>query len=169
MDTTKQMANRDMAAVLFNMATLLKSDPQANPYRIAAYERAGRAMMGLRKEAREILEGKERVGFRPWQHIGTRLHAKIGEMAASGELSQYDEFLRSAPAYVADVVRGIPGIGPSFATRAHEVLGVESKEELVRAARDGRLREVRGFGAARTARIAAMSLPGDSVQLALSL
>jgi DNA polymerase (family 10) len=155
-----------MAAVLFNMATLLKADPAANPYRVAAYERAGRAMMGLRKEAREILDGKDQITFRRRQHIGKRLHAKIGEMAASGDLAQFGEFLQAAPVYVSNIVRGVPGIGPAFAERAHNALGVSSKEELVRAARDGRLRQVRGFGAARTARIAALTLPGDAVQLA---
>lgn len=169
MNTTKAMANRDMAAVLFNMASLLKADPAANPYRIAAYERAARAMMGLRKEAREILDGKERISFRRRQHIGDRLHAKIGEMVASGNLAQFGEFLQAAPPYIAAMVLGVPGIGPAFAERAHEALGISSKEELVQAARDGRLRQVRGFGPARTARIAALTLPGDAVQLTLSL
>lgn len=168
MDTSKAMANRDMAAVLFNMATLLKADPNANPYRIAAYERAGRAMMGLRKEAHEILESKEQITFQRQQHIGKRLHAKIGEMVASGDLAQFGEFLQTAPEYVANIVRNVPGIGPSFAERAHDALGVSSKEELVRAARDGRLRQVRGFGATRTARIASLMLPGDAVQLAFA-
>ena len=166
MDTTKALSNRDMAAVLFNMATLLKAQPDANPYRIAAYERAGRAMMGLRKEAREILTDADRVAFGKWRHIGDRLHAKIGEMAQSGDLAQFGEFLGAAPAYVSDIVRGVPGIGPRFAERAHAALGVSSKADLVRAARDGRLRQVRGFGAARTARIASLALPGDPVQLA---
>lgn len=168
MDTTKAMGNRDMAAVLFNMATLLKADPTANPYRIAAYERAGRAMMGLRKEAREILDAKDQISFRRQQHIGKRLHAKIGEMIASGELNQFGEFLQAAPEYVSSIVRGVPGIGPAFAERAHSALGVASKEDLVRAARDGRLRQVRGFGATRTARIATLTLPGDAVQLSFS-
>ncbi len=169
MNTTKAMGNREMASVLFNMASLLKAEPNANPYRIAAYERAGRAMMGLRKEAREILNDKERIAFRRRQHIGDRLHAKIGEMATSGNLVQFGEFLQSAPPYIADLVLGVPGIGPAFAARAHDALGVSSKEELVRAARDGRLRQVPGFGPTRTARIAGLTLPGDAVQLRLAV
>ncbi len=161
-----------MAAIFFTMATLLKQKSDANPYRIAAYERAGRAMMGLRKEAWEILSEnkgeKERIAFGQWRHIGTRLHAKIGEMAASGDLSQFGEFLESAPAYVGDIVRGVPGIGVWFAEVAHTAIGISSKEEMVRAARDGRLRQVRGFGATRTARIASLLLPGDAVQMAFA-
>ena len=149
------------------MATLLKATPDANPYRIAAYERAGRAMMGLRKEASAILAEKERVSFRRWQHIGTRLHAKIGEMVASGDLAQFAETLGTAPAPVADMVRRVPGMGPTFAARASDALGVSNREELVRAARDGRLRQVKGFGAVRTARIASLALPGDAVQMVL--
>ncbi|MBC8140049.1 MAG: hypothetical protein H7Y38_01270, partial [Armatimonadetes bacterium] len=123
MNTQKQLSNREMAAVFFNMATLLKQKPDANPYRIAAYERAGRAMMGLRKEAREILGEKERVAFGRWRHIGKRLHEKIGEMASSGDLAQFGEFLGEVPAYVGEIVRGVPGVGVRFAEAAHTVLG----------------------------------------------
>ena len=166
MNTSQAISNRDMAAIFFNMATLLKGQPNANPYRVAAYERAGKAMMGLRKEAREILGEKERVAFGRWRHIGDRLHAKIGEMTTSGDLAQFGEFLQTVPVYVADIVRGVPGIGPGFAERAHVALEVASKEDLVRAARDGRLQQVRGFGATRTARIASLPLPGDAMQMA---
>jgi len=124
--------------------------------------------MGLRKEAREILTEKERVAFGRWRHIGTRLHAKIGEMASSGNLVQFGEFLEEAPTYVSSIVRGVPGIGVRFAEAAHTALRVSSKEEMVRAARDGRLRQVRGFGATRTARIASLPLPGDAIQMAFA-
>ncbi len=44
------MNNRDLAATLFNIATLLR-DRQDNPYRIRAYERGARALMGRRDDA----------------------------------------------------------------------------------------------------------------------
>lgn len=44
------MNNRDMAATLFNIATLLR-DRQDNPYRIRAYENGARALMGRQEDA----------------------------------------------------------------------------------------------------------------------
>ena len=169
MDTTAALSNREMAAVLFNIATLLKSDPEANPYRIAAYERAGRAMMALRKEAGNILARKQQITF-PWRrHIGKKLQAKIREMATSGDLAQFEEMLAAAPTYIAELMAGVPGMGPTYATRAHNVLGISTRDELVRAARDGRLLKVPGFGPKRVADIAALSVPGEVRQLALLL
>jgi hypothetical protein len=43
----------------------------------------------------------------------------------------------------------IPGIGPTLATRLHDVLDVHTVEDLEAAAHDGRLARVPGFGARR--------------------
>jgi len=169
MTENSALSNREIAAVFFNIATLLKADPTANPYRIAAYQRAGQALMGLRREAREILDRKPQITFRRDQHIGKRLHAKIGEMVSSGKLDQFTELLETAPAPVRDLVSNVPGMGPILAARVHIGLGIEDRDALVRSARSGRLRTVKGFGAGRVARIAALPLSGEPTQLALPL
>ncbi len=38
-----EYSNRDMAAVLFNIATVLRQNGNTNPFRTAAYERGARA------------------------------------------------------------------------------------------------------------------------------
>ena len=47
----------------------------------------------------------------------------------------------------------LPGMGPKLAERVHLSLGIESLEELERAAHDGRLLTVAGFGTKRVAGI----------------
>lgn len=153
------MSNREMAAVLFNIATVLRREGNANPFRTAAYERGARALMGLSREAREILADAERVPFRRRQHIGRKLQAKIAEMAARGALAQYADLLATLPPHQAGLMT-VPGIGPASADRVYAALGVTTAAELVRAARDGRLRRVRGFGPKRTAAIARLDVPG---------
>jgi DNA polymerase IV (family X) len=143
------LTNREMAAVMFNIATILRAGGNENPFRTAAYERAGRALMGLGTEARHILEYDPQVPFRRRQHIGKKLQAKIREMAATGRLEQYAELVRQElPPYAADLMR-VPGVGPVTARRIYETLGVTTAEGLVRAARDGSLRAVPGFGPRR--------------------
>lgn len=156
---THPMSNREMAAILFNIATVLRQEGNVNPFRTAAYERGARALMGLAREAREILEAQERVPFRRRQHIGKKLNAKIAEMAHSGALAQYRDLLESLPPHQAGLMT-VPGIGPKSADRIHAALGVATAADLVRAARDGRLRQVRGFGPKRTSAIARLSVPG---------
>lgn len=152
------MNNREMAAVLFNIATVLRGQGNVNPFRTAAYERGARALMGLADEAAQVLETEEKVPFRARQHIGRKLQAKIHEMAKTGALDQYARMLSDLPPHIADLM-GVPGVGPRTAERVHQTLGLETAVDLVRAARDGRLRAVRGFGSRRTGAIAALDLP----------
>lgn len=167
METQNQpLSNREMASLLFNIATVLREEGNANPYRTAAYERGARALMGLRNEASRILETEEKVPFWRRQRIGKKLHAKIQEMAKEGRLEQYHDLLAHQPPYRAEFMT-IPGIGPKTADRIHAALPISNRTELVQAARDGRLLTVRGFGPKRVASVAALSVPGDWRQISL--
>ena len=152
------LTNREIAAVLFNIATLLREQGNENPFRTAAYERGARSMMGYREDARRILAEDEnkKLPFPEQRHIGKKLQMKIREMAASGSLAQFGEMLESQPTHRREMV-GLPGIGPKTADHINESLGVETAEELFRAAVDGRLRQVRGFGVKRVALLAALA------------
>jgi DNA polymerase (family 10) len=155
------LSNRDMAAILFNIATVLKQNGNTNPYRTAAYERGARALMGLRREVKDVLSSEERVPFRRRQHIGVKLHSKIREMAATGELDQYQNMLGELPPHQQELMT-IPGIGPKLADVLFAEIGVATAADLVRTARDGRLKQVPGFGRRRVAQIATIPLPEDA-------
>ena len=161
------MNNREMAAVLFNIATVLRNQGNENPFRTAAYERGARALMGLADEAAQVLETERTVPFRRRQHIGRKLQAKIREMVETGDLEQYARMLGDLPPHIASLM-GVPGMGPKTAEQVHRALGLETAADLVRAARDGRLRMVRGFGPRRTEAIAALDLPvGEAERTAM--
>lgn len=152
------MDNKEMAAVLFNIATVLRGQGNENPFRTAAYERGARALMGLGREASQILQTEEKVPFRRPQRIGKKLQAKIREMATTANLEQYTQLVNALPLPIGGLM-GVPGIGPKTADRIHQALGIGSAADLVHAARDGRLRSVRGFGPKRTKAIAVLPLP----------
>ena len=149
------MTNREMAGILFNIATLLRRAGNTNPYRTAAYERGARALMGYPDEAAQVLETERRIPFRQRQHIGKKLQAKIREMVNTGALDQYAQMLADLPPHLAGLMT-ISGIGPKTAEQIHQALGISTEAELVAAARTGRLRQVRGFGVKRTAAIATL-------------
>ena len=155
------MSNRDMASILFNIATALKQSGNTNPYRTAAYERGARALMGLRHEARDVLGSEEKITFRRRQHIGVKLQSKIREMATTGLLNQYHEMLADLPPHQRELLL-VPGIGPKMADALFASLGIASADALVRAARSGTLSQVRGFGRKRVGQIAALPLLSDA-------
>jgi DNA polymerase (family 10) len=156
------LSNREMAAIFFNIASVLRERGNENPWRTEAYERGARALMGYHTEARDILTERATVPFRKRQHIGKRLQAKIREMATSGELAQYQQLLNDMPEHRRELMR-LPGIGPRTADFVHVTLGISTAVELVRAARQGRLEKVRGFGPRRIATLAGVNLPGADV------
>lgn len=147
------MSNREMAALLFNIATCLREAGNMNRWRTEAYERGARALMALDTPVSAILETEKVVPFRRRQHIGRKLQAKIREMVSTGQLDQYLQLLAEMPPHRAELMR-VPGIGPKTADQIHERLGISTQSALVQAARDGSLRAVPGFGPKRMAQIA---------------
>jgi hypothetical protein len=77
--------------------------------------------------------------------IGDRLAGTLEQLLLTGHIPHI-EGLGARPE---DLFGSVPGIGPEMARRIHDTLRVETLEELERAAHDGRLAEVPGFGPKR--------------------
>ena len=150
------MTNRDLAATLFNIATLLR-DRQDNPYRIRAYERGARALMGRRDDVVAPLQQADKTLPHRRGVLGERLQKKLKELAQTGELAYLAELCEDLPPHVLELMC-VPGIGPRTAQRLYETLGIETPEQLFEAAASGRLRRVWGFGAKREQQFTQLSL-----------
>lgn len=138
------MTNRDIALILFNIATLLEL-ADGNPYRIRAYRRAARGLLSLREEARDLLAAGQEL---PIPGLGKRLRTKIGELASEGRLAFYAELVAEQHPAV-QALMTVPGVGPKTALRLFTELHLTSPEALLFAARRGRIRELWGFGPRR--------------------
>ncbi len=153
------MNNREMAATLFNIATLLK-DRQDNPYRIRAYENGARSLMGRRSDAVAALRTQEKLLPHRKGVLGERLQRKLKELACTGEMAYFQDILADLPPYMGALM-SVPGVGPRTAQRLHDALGIETPEQLAEAARSGRLQGLYGFGPKRAALFGQLSLFED--------
>ena len=149
------MTNREMASVLFNVATLLK-DRGENPYRIRAYMNAARALMRRKDDVADTIARGQTLRRRKGV-LGARLQRRLHELVETGDLALVHELCADLPPYVEALMR-VPGIGPRTAELLHKALDVETPEELVWAARDHHVRNVWGFGKKREQQIAQLSL-----------
>lgn len=138
------MTNHEIAHALFNIATLLEL-AEGNQYRIQAYRRAARAILRLRREARDILAAGEQL---PIPGLGERLRNKIGQLANGGRLAFYEELVAEQHPAVQSLMQ-VPTVGPKTAIRLFTELHLTSPEALHFAARRGRIRELWGFGERR--------------------
>src|SRR5262245_34592793 len=142
------MTNREIAAVLFNISTILHVQ-HGNPYRIRAYRRAARNLLRLREPIAARIAAKRPLGI---PRLGKSLTAKISALATTGQLPFYEQLCAELPAEQQLLLK-VPGLGPTIAARIHRDLGSTDADSLRRAAATGTLQRVWGVGPKRTTAI----------------
>lgn len=142
-----RVSNKDAAALLFNVATILELSDD-NPYRIRAYRRAARLLLARPQTAAvPLVEGKQGKEL-DLPGLGQRLRRKLGELLSTGRLRFYVELCAELPVEIATLMQ-IPGIGPKTALRLHEELGLSTPADVVAAAAAHKVRALYGFGERR--------------------
>lgn len=134
--------NADLAAIFEEIADLLEIQG-ANPFRIRAYRNAARILGDLPHEARLLVEQGEDLTRLPG--IGVDLAGKINEIISTGRCSILDRLHRELPPHISELLK-IPGLGPKRVRVLYHDLDVQTIEQLRRAAKDGRIRSIPGFG-----------------------
>src|SRR5262249_11278091 len=135
------MTNREIAAVLFNISTILRTQ-HGNPYRIRAYRRAARNLLRLREPIASRIAAGRPLGI---PRLGKSRTDKISTLATAGQLPFYDQLCAELPAEQQALLT-VPGLGPTIAARIHRDLGTTDPDSLRRAAATGRLQRVWGVG-----------------------
>lgn len=144
------MTNREIAAILFNIATIL-SIQNGNPYRIRAYRRAARNLLRLRHSVAARVAKGQPLGV---PELGPSLSAKIRALAQKEALPFYEALCDELPPAERNLIRlNVQGLGPTIAARIHRDLGATDPASLRQAAATGRLQRVWGIGPKRTAAI----------------
>lgn len=134
--------NADITAIFDEIADLLEIQG-ANPFRIRAYRNAARLLGDLPQEARTLVQKGDNLTRLPG--IGADLAAKIGEIVTTGHCNLLERLRRELPPAVTELLK-IPGLGPKRVKALYHDLDVQTVEQLQRAAQDGRIRALHGFG-----------------------
>jgi DNA polymerase (family 10) len=134
--------NAEIADRFEQLADLLELQG-ANPFRVRAYRNAARFIRGHSRSLAELLE--EGADLAELPGIGADLAGKIATLVRTGRLPLLDQMAKKVPAPLVAMTR-IEGLGPKRAQALHKALKIRSLEDLARAARSGRIREVPGFG-----------------------
>ncbi|GAB4466555.1 MAG: DNA polymerase/3'-5' exonuclease PolX [Burkholderiaceae bacterium] len=142
--------NADIAAAFEQIADLLELQ-NANPFRVRAYRNAARVVGELKLDLAATVAAGRPLPKLPG--IGADIEAKIREYATSGRIGALERLKKEVPAGVAELLK-LPGLGPKRVRALYEELHVHTLPQLLRAARDGRIRSLPGFGAKTESRIA---------------
>jgi DNA polymerase (family X) len=138
--------NTQIADVLDRIAELLESQND-NPFRVRAYREGAQTIRNLETPVAEFARKEQTDKLTAIPNIGEGIASVIEDYVASGKSSLLDELESKASPEAA--FGKVPGIGPELAERIVEHLHIETLPELEKAAHDGRLAEVEGFGSKR--------------------
>ena len=136
------MTNAEIARVLTNIAVMLEMEG-ANPFRIRAY-REGARVIETHVEPIRAVAGAE-GGLESIRGIGKDLAQKIRDLVATGSTPLYAELTAKYPTDILSLTE-LPGIGPKKVKALFEKLRITTRVELEQAAREGKVRELPGFG-----------------------
>jgi DNA polymerase (family 10) len=144
------MDNVDVAKLFEEVADLLEIQ-NANPFRVRAYRTAARTIETLGEPVAELVRNDgHRLAELPG--IGEDLGGKIVQIVQTGRLALLEQLARKVPETLVEMMR-IEGVGPKRARMLYDKLGLKTLADLEKAARQGRLSAVRGFGKVLQGRI----------------
>ncbi len=133
--------NEEIAGLLQEYAELLQITG-GDPFRARNYEKAAKSIAGFSGDAGQLGE----AALQKIPGVGKSIAAKITESQQSGTFAQLDELRVKIPEGVRLMTK-IPALGPKRAYQLYTDLGISSVDELADAIAEGRLRDLKGFGA----------------------
>ncbi|WP_411965612.1 DNA polymerase/3'-5' exonuclease PolX [Haloferax sp. YSMS24] len=135
--------NDEVATLLEEFADLLDAKDVA--YKPSSYRRAAENVREYPKPIEELAaEGADAV--EEIDRVGDAISSKIVEYIETGHIAELDELREELPVDMAGLT-SVEGVGPKTVGTLYEELGITDLDELEAAARDGKIQEVKGFGA----------------------
>lgn len=134
--------NSEIADIFERLGDLLEIEG-ANPFRVRAYRNAARTIRGYAKSMSDLLQQGKDLSKLP--DIGKDLADKISTIVETGKLPLLEKVESRTPAALSDLMR-IEGLGPKRVKALYKKLNIQSLDDLNRAARSGKIKELKGFG-----------------------
>ncbi len=141
------MTGREVGALLREISQLLQLKGE-NAFKVRAYDLAADAFEALPPDPAApggLYERVKNGTLSELSGVGKAIDQKVTELVRTGSLRYLEELRREFPHGALDLVQ-IPGLGPRKAVALIHELDVTSLDDLEKAAREGRVRGLKGFG-----------------------
>jgi DNA polymerase (family 10) len=146
-DTDDGMDNLAIARVFNEIGDLLEIKSE-NPFKIRAYRNAAETIAHLAGPVAG-LSAADRLGI---PGIGKDLAAKLAELVETGTCRYHQELLEEFPPTILDLLH-LQGVGPKTVALLYRGLEIRTLDDLERAAKEGRIRTLKGMGGKKEALI----------------
>ncbi len=149
-DEVPALRNEQIAAMFHEIADVLEITGEL-PFKIGAYRRAADSIAHSPVD----IVAAYRAGTPPTlAGVGKAIDEKLAELADTGRMRYHEQLLAVVPPSLVTLL-SVPGIGPRTAGDLWRELGIANLQDLEVAAREGRLRSVKGISAKTEERILA--------------
>ncbi len=141
--SSKAITNADIARALRELAVFLEMhDVQFKP---RAFEKAAFAVEAAERPLTGVYAEGGVPALEKLPSVGHGTAKRIAELIDTGSIQELERERSELPVDVL-ALTSVQGIGPKTVRALHEALGIQSVDELEKAARAGRVREVAEFG-----------------------
>src|SRR5437763_6998922 len=135
--------DKDRVATILDDIGVLLALRGENQFRCQAYHAAARALLQLEGDFVQIVATGELTSI---PGIGATLEEKITVLVTTGCLPFYDKLKAETPLGLVEMLR-LPGMGPKKIRALYDLLRIENLDQLRQACEQGKIAELKGFGA----------------------
>jgi DNA polymerase (family 10) len=139
-DDVPLLGNDELARIFYEIGDMLEIQGEL-AFKVGAYRRAAESIAHSPLDVARAY----RMGNPPrLPGVGRAIDDKLAELADTGRLRYYERLRRDVPPSVVTLLQ-VPGLGPRTAGELWRQANIGSLDELEAAAREGRLRTLRGM------------------------
>lgn len=134
--------NKELAQIFHEMAAIYQFLNEENRFRVIAYQNASRALDSMQEDIRQY---KDIKSLEALSGIGKSTAEKILEYIKTGKIKKYEVSKKKVPRDFVELL-DVKGFGPESLKAIHKGLGINTKDKLVRALKDGTIADLKRFG-----------------------
>lgn len=135
--------NQNLAKILREISVLLEIKGVA--FKPQAYEKAAHSIEMLEEDVLEIYKKGGLAALEEIPGVGKGIAEKIEEFIKHHHIKDYELLKKELPVDV-DGLSTIEGVGPKMILKLYKEVGIKNREQLEKAAKAGKLRDIEGLG-----------------------
>jgi len=137
------MTNKEIAKILYEISEYLAMEDV--PFKPRAYEKSALIIEGLEMGVDEIYKKDGRKGLENIPTVGRGVAEVIEELLKTGKSNIYDGLKKKIPVNLSELT-SVAGVGPKIILKLYKELGVKNVNDLEKAAKAEKIRNLEGFG-----------------------
>ena len=137
------MLNQELSKIFHEIALYLEM--QNVDFKPQAYKKAAQNLETLSEDVEDVYKKGGLEALEEISGIGKGLAEKIEEYIKTGKIKEYGELKKKTPVEIAELI-AIEGVGPKAVRDLYKHLKIKNLEDLEKAAKTGKIRELPRFG-----------------------